>query len=95
MGLGGSVWVDIEGIRSHMGYKGSGMADTDLGCHIISKYFWMLVFETLAKQLLEKYEVTGARTRGPKILVRPAPTFLTYSWALEGLILQFLLGPNF
>ena len=25
MGLYGSVWVDIEGIRSHGGYKGSDM----------------------------------------------------------------------
>ena len=40
MGLGGSIWVDIEGIRSHMGYKGSGIAKRDLVCHIISKYFW-------------------------------------------------------
>ena len=46
-------------------------------------------------QKLEKYEVTGARTRGPKILVRPAPTFLTYSRALGGLTLHFFGGPNF
>ena len=35
MGLGGSVWVDIEGIRSHMGYKGSGIPKMDLVCYII------------------------------------------------------------
>ena len=40
MGLGGSVWVDIEGIRSHMGYKGSGIPKRDLVCYNISKYFW-------------------------------------------------------
>ena len=39
MGLGGSVWVDIEGIRSHMGYKGSGIAKRDLVCYNILKYF--------------------------------------------------------
>ena len=39
MGLGGSVWVDIEGIRSHGGYKGSGIGDRDLGWDIILKYF--------------------------------------------------------
>ena len=30
MGLYGSVWVDIEGIRSHMGYKGSDIGRRDL-----------------------------------------------------------------
>ena len=40
MGLGGSIWVDIEGIRSHMGYKGSDIGDGDLVWDIISKYFW-------------------------------------------------------
>ena len=40
MGLYGSIWVDTEGIRSHVGYKGSGIAKRDLVCHIISKYFW-------------------------------------------------------
>ena len=40
MGLGGSIWVDIEGIRSHMGYKGSDIGDGDLVCYNISKYFW-------------------------------------------------------
>ena len=40
MGLGGSVWVDIEGIRSHMGHKGFEIPKMDLVCHIISKYFW-------------------------------------------------------
>ena len=38
MGLCGSVWVDIEGIRSHMGYKGSGMGDEDLVWYMILKY---------------------------------------------------------
>ena len=40
MGQYGSIWVDTEGIRSHVGYKGSGIAKRDLVCHIISKYFW-------------------------------------------------------
>ena len=31
IGLYGSVWVDIEGIRSHGGYKDSGIAKGDLG----------------------------------------------------------------
>ena len=39
MGLGGSVWVDTEGIRSHGGYKGSDISDWDLGWDIILKYF--------------------------------------------------------
>ena len=39
MGLCGSVWVDIEGIRRHMGYKGSGIAKRDLVCYNILKYF--------------------------------------------------------
>ena len=38
MGLYGSVWVDIEGIRSHMGYKGSGMGNGDLVGYTILKY---------------------------------------------------------
>ena len=38
MGLGGSVWVDIEGIRSHMGYKGSDIGDGDLVWDNILKY---------------------------------------------------------
>ena len=40
MGQYGSIWVDTEGIRSHVGYKGSGIAKRYLVCHIISKYFW-------------------------------------------------------
>ncbi len=39
MGLYGSIWVDIEGIRSHVGYKGSDIAGRDLGGCIILKYF--------------------------------------------------------
>ena len=39
MGLYGSIWVDIEGIRSHVGYKGSDIAKRDLVCYIILKYF--------------------------------------------------------
>ena len=35
MGLYGSIWVDIEGIRSHVGYKGSDIAKRDLVCYII------------------------------------------------------------
>ena len=35
MGLYGSVWVDIEGIRSHVGYKGSDIAKRELVCYII------------------------------------------------------------
>ena len=55
---------------------------------------WMSVLKHFAKKL-QKYEVTGARTRGSKILVRPAPTFLTYSRALGGLILRFFWDPIF
>ena len=40
MGQYGSIWVDTEGIRSHVGYKGSGIAKRDMVCRIISKYFW-------------------------------------------------------
>ena len=39
MGLYGSIWVHIEGIRSHVGYKGSDIAKRDLVCYIILKYF--------------------------------------------------------
>ena len=39
MGLYGSVWVDTEGVRSHMGYKGSGIANGDMVCYNILKYF--------------------------------------------------------
>ena len=35
LGLYGSIWVDIEGIRSHVGYKGSDIAKRDLVCYII------------------------------------------------------------
>ena len=38
MDLYGSIWVDIEGIRSHMGYKGSDIAKMDLVCYNILKY---------------------------------------------------------
>ena len=38
IGLYGSVWVDIEGIRSHGGYRGSGIAESDLVCYIIFNY---------------------------------------------------------
>ena len=55
---------------------------------------WMSVLKHFAKKL-QRYEVTRARTRGPKILVRPAPTFLTYSRAPGGLILHFCFGPDF
>ena len=38
MGLGGSIWVDIEGIRSHMGHKGFEIPKRDLVCYNILKY---------------------------------------------------------
>ena len=38
MGLYGSIWVDIEGIPSHMGYKVSGIAERGLVCYSILKY---------------------------------------------------------
>ena len=38
MDLYGSIWVHIEGIRSHVGYKGSDIAKRDLVCYIILKY---------------------------------------------------------
>ena len=49
MGLYGSIWVDIEGIRSHMGYEGSGMGDGDLVWHIMLKYLLMLVWNFFGK----------------------------------------------
>ena len=39
MGLYGSIWVHIEGIQSHVGYKGSDIAKRDLVCYIILNYF--------------------------------------------------------
>ena len=48
MGPYGSIWVHIEGIRSHVGYKGSDIAKRDLVCYIILKYFldvgWEKIF---------------------------------------------------
>ena len=85
MGLGGSIWVDIEGIRSHMGYKGSGMGDGDLGWDIILKYLLDVGLGFSGKrssQKLEKYTCSGGRIRVPKSLVGPVPTFLTYSGEL-------------
>ena len=35
MGLYGSIWSHTLQIRSHMGYKGSGMAKMGLGCRMI------------------------------------------------------------
>ena len=35
IGLYGSIWVHIEGIRSHVGYKGSDIAKRELVCYII------------------------------------------------------------
>ena len=64
------------------------------GSILYPKIPWMLVLKHFPKKL-QKCEVTGGRTRGPKILVRPAPTFLTYSRALGGLILHFFSGPDF
>ena len=55
---------------------------------------WMLISKHFPKKL-ERYEVTGSRTRGSKILFRPAPAFLTYSRALGGLILQFFGDTSF
>ena len=54
----------------------------------------MLVLKHVPKKL-QKYEVAGGQVRGAKILVRPAPTFLTYSRALGSLIFQFFFGPIF
>ena len=94
MGPYGSIWSHTLRIRSHIGYKGSGMAKLGLGYQILSKNSLDVGFKTFSKKT-QKYEVTGARTRGPKSLVRPVPTFLTYSRALGGLILHFFLGPDF
>ena len=55
---------------------------------------WMLVLKHFPTKL-QTSEVTGGRMRGPKILVRPAPTFLTYSRALGGLIFKFFLLNDF
>ena len=57
MGLYGSIWVDIEGIRSHTGYKGSDIAKRDLGGCIILKYLldvgWEIFFEKSRKHMHE------------------------------------------
>ena len=95
MGLGGSVWVDIEGIRSHMGYKGSDIGDRDMICYNILKYFLELGLGKNGKvssQKLEKYKVSGGRIRVPKSLVGPVPTFLTYSGELYCHIWLFFLA---
>ena len=47
MGLYGSIWVDIEGIRSHVGYKGSDIAKRGLGGYIILKYFLDVGWENI------------------------------------------------
>ena len=47
MGLYGSVWVDIEGIRSHVGCRGSDMARRGLGGCIILKYFLDVGWENI------------------------------------------------
>ena len=98
MGLGGSVWGDTEGIRSHMGYKGSEIPKRDLVCYNILKYLLELGLGKIGKassQKLEKYKVSGGRIRVPKSLVGPVPTFLTYSGELYSHICFFLLGgPN-
>ena len=78
MGLGGSVWVDIEGIRSHMGYKGSEIPKSDLVCYNILKYLLELGLGKNGKvssPKLEKYKVSGGRYRVPKILVGPVGVF--------------------
>ena len=59
MGLGGSVWVDIEGIRSHMGYKGSGIGDRDLGWDIILKYFLDVGLGKFGKRSSQKLKKVG------------------------------------
>ena len=95
MGLGGSVWVDIEGIRSHMGYKGSEIPKRDLVCYNILKCLLELGLGKNGKvssQQLEKYKVSGGRIRVPKSLVGPVPTFLTYSGELYCHICQFSFG---
>ena len=70
------------------------MAKMALWLHTIAKYSLDVGFKKFP-QTTQIFEVTGARTRGSKILVRPAPTFLTYSRALGDLILHFSLGPDF
>ena len=88
MGQYGSIWVDTEGIRSHVGYKVSGIAKRDLVCHIISKYFWTVGLDKCPEKKLEKYTFSGGQGRVYKILVRPAPTFLAYSGGLGSHIWQ-------
>ena len=95
MGLGGSVWVDIEGIRSHMGYKGSKIPKRDLVCYNILKYLLDVGLGFLGKassQKLEKYKVSGGRYRVPKILVGPVGVFLTYGDGLYSHMLHFCLA---
>ena len=50
MGPYGSIWSHTLRIRSHMGYKGSGMAKMGLGFHIISKYSLDVGFKTFSQK---------------------------------------------
>ena len=65
MGLYGSIWVDIEGIRSHVGYKGSDIAGRDLGGCIILKYFldvgWENIFTKNSKNMHEPEVAYGGQ----------------------------------
>ena len=56
MGLYGSIWVDIEGIQSHVGYKGSDIAKRDLVCYIILKYFLDVGWGRLKKKKKNMHE---------------------------------------
>ena len=50
MGPYGSIWSHTLRIRSHMGYKGSGMAKMGLGFHIISNYSLDVGFKTFSQK---------------------------------------------
>ena len=68
IGLYGSIWVHIEGIRSHVGYKGSDIPKRELVCYIILILVQALVWKHLIKKV-EKYACSRGRLRGIQILV--------------------------
>ena len=75
MGPYASIWAHTLRIRSHIGYKGSCVPKIGLGHHNISNISWTLVQNSFFPKNVKKYNFNSSRARGPKILVRPAPTF--------------------
>ena len=74
MGLYGSIWVDIEGIRSHGCYKGSDIAKWDLVCYIIFYFGSNVGLETF-DQTNRKICMLQRSPKGIKILVGPVGVF--------------------